>query len=267
MGNLENRQVVEFFQQHMVPLYFTFQKDGTRQNFLYTAFVIDINDHWFLVTAGHVLREIDDYVQAGYEIEKSRFIDTLPSQSTSNMANPFEYEPEDVFYADADKGMDFGVMAVRNFYRRAMEKNGVVPLNESTWGEPAGKADRYLMLGIPEELSKVSEHKIDFANMIHVVEPLEEHPKWFNKYNTPMFYGRVHLNSAVKSLSGMSGGPILALREIDGKLRYWVHAVQGSWIEPTREIAACKFRPFAQLLKESIREAEDKFGRHWTKDT
>ena len=212
VGNLENKQVVEFFQQHMVPLYFTFQKDGTRQSFLYTAFVIDINDHWFLVTAGHVLRQIDNYVQAGFEIEKSRFIDTLPSQSTSNMANPFEYEPEDVFYADTDKGMDFGVIAVRDFYRRAMEKNRVVPLNESTWSEPAGKADRYLMLGIPEELSKVSEHKIDFANMIHVVDPLEERPKWFEKYNTPMFYGRIHLNSAVKSVSGMSGGPILALR-------------------------------------------------------
>ncbi len=222
--------------------------------------MIEISDHWFLVTAGHVLRKIDNYVQAGYEIVKSRFIDTLPSQSTSNMAIPFEYEPEDVFYADADKGMDFGVMAVRDFYRRAMEKNGVVPLNESTWGEPAGKAERYLMLGVPEELCEVGEHKIDFANMIHVVEPLEERPIWFDEFSTPMFYGRVQLNSAVKSLSGMSGGPILALCEVDGKLRYWVTAVQGSWIAPTRDIAACRIRPFAELLKDSIREAEHKLG-------
>ena len=43
--------------------------------FSVSAFVISVHDIWFLVTAGHILRDLDGRLQAGRRIVQSRLMD------------------------------------------------------------------------------------------------------------------------------------------------------------------------------------------------
>ena len=56
-------EVVGFFNQHMVPIFFTFKKEEKRHSGIITAFVLSILDEWFLVTAGHCIEQIEDNVK------------------------------------------------------------------------------------------------------------------------------------------------------------------------------------------------------------
>ena len=76
-----------------------------------------------------------------------------------------------------------------------------------------------------------------------------------------MFYGKFPKNERTLSPKGMSGGPIFAVQIIDGKLRYWLHAIQSQWVSGTREIAACPIFPIANLIEDTLREVEnEKYG-------
>lgn len=59
----------------------------------------------------------------------------------------------------------------------------------------------------------------------------------------------------MENIVGMSGGPLLSFKGIEsGELKYWLCAVQSRWIKGKRLIAACLMKPFASLVKNSMRE-------------
>jgi hypothetical protein len=254
-------KAIAFFQQHLTPLYFTFQKDGHKSNGLITAFPLEVHGHWFLITAGHVLKEIEDFVKSGGEVVKCRLIDTLASDAPDKkLSLPFDYEAEVTAHFDYNKGLDFGVLPIRSIQREAMERNHVTPFNEEMWQEPEGRADYYMLLGAPSELAELDDYVAKFGSLIYQVLPLDEKPEAFPEVEGSMFYGVLRESDVVSSIKGMSGGPILALRWVDGHLRYWLHAIQSAWLPNTREIRACQVWAFAEILSDVVRETENKFG-------
>ena len=54
-------------------------------------------------------------------------------------------------------------------------------------------------------------------------------------------------------IDGMSGGPIFAIKWIDSQnIRYWVVAVQSSWLRSERILAACPILPLVNAIEQSI---------------
>ena len=53
-----SNEVLALFQRHVVPIVITHQSDQPRACVI-TAFAMSVSGHWFLVTAGHVLKELD----------------------------------------------------------------------------------------------------------------------------------------------------------------------------------------------------------------
>ena len=61
-------EIVSFFCQHLVPLEITYDIEGPVKTQVYTSFVLSIDSHWVLLTAGHCINRIDDILSCGHSI-------------------------------------------------------------------------------------------------------------------------------------------------------------------------------------------------------
>lgn len=66
------------------------------------------------------------------------------------------------------------------------------------------------------------------------------------------FYG---IGSGDIHIGGMSGGPLIGLKRVDGRMKYWTIGVQSGWRESSRVIAACPLDFFARQVSEAIDQA------------
>lgn len=82
-----------------------------------------------------------------------------------------------------------------------------------------------------------------------------ERPAIFKETCAPMFYGKVTMIQGLTDIDGMSGGPIFSFkRNESGELKYWLCAVQSSWIKKEALIEACLMPPFAKMVRDVIRQ-------------
>src|SRR5947209_2502294 len=70
-------KLVKFFHRHVVPIYFAFKKGDRRSCCLVTSFVMSVHNQWFLMTAGHCIKDIEQNLRAGYAIERCRLVDCV----------------------------------------------------------------------------------------------------------------------------------------------------------------------------------------------
>ncbi len=70
-----------------------------------------------------------------------------------------------------------------------------------------------------------------------------------------MFYGQIQLRADLKSIEGMSGGPIFGLKQQDAKqARYWPYAVQSSWWSEKRIVIGVPLPLVGTYLKDRMKE-------------
>jgi hypothetical protein len=121
----------------------------------FSGFVISIRDHWFLVTAGHILADIERMQALGERaIKKTELIDFWGPNVISTDAIPFPLKeaPQSHFRDDA-LGVDYGIIYLRPLIRANLERNGVVPVREENWKHQKNlQFETYWMLGLPSEV-------------------------------------------------------------------------------------------------------------------
>ncbi len=248
---------VEALERHLVPIHFTLNQDGREIGHIISAFVLEVRGYWFLITAGHCLREIEEFRENGVRIKNVGLMDSLPESAPHKQLVPYHYDPDEIFWCfDEGGAIDYGVLPLDD-YRSMLEKNGVIALDEQTWKATVDDADLYVLLGVVGELTKSDCNVANISRGVASIEPVENVKGVFSKADIPMFYGKFPKNERTLSPKGMSGGPIFAVQIIDGKLRYWLHAIQSQWVSGTREIAACPIFPIANLIEDTLREIEN----------
>lgn len=246
--------IAGYFNQHCAPMYMHLRKGEENHHVVFSTFIISIDDEWFMVTAGHCLSEIEKAKKAGYTIVKTRLIDFGGLDPNNFLPVPFDYDAAPSAHLGDDK-YDYGIIHISRYYRRLMESNNIVALNEETWEKQPQNAEFYFLLGVPYQLSEVTEDNIKITTTLHTVTKCETVPKEFEKTDAPTFYGEIHLEKDITDIVGMSGGPLLSFKHTEnGALRYWLCAVQSRWIPNKKLIAACLMKPFASLVKNSMRE-------------
>ncbi len=247
--------IAAYFNQHCVPLYIQFAKRNAELvNIVMSAFVLSIDDEWFLVTAGHWWRDIGDLQNSGYCIEKSRLIDYAGSQSKHFQPIPFDIESSVKMVIDKNK-YDYGIIHLRQTYRSLLESNGIKPFDESVWDKQPENPDFHFLLGIPTELTEECGNNVVIKPTFHTVKESQEAYEAFEKNDAPTFYGKIEIdNYDLSSIKGMSGGPLVSFKKTEnGGLKYWLCGVQSRWLPGKRYIAACLIKPFALAIKESLR--------------
>ncbi|MCQ3972403.1 MAG: hypothetical protein DPW09_03030 [Anaerolineae bacterium] len=244
-------ELIGFFHRHLVPIFFTFEKEKDIQNFVVTAFVLSVLDQWFLITAGHCIREIEKLTDSyGYKIVGCQLIDFLGLGATNQRPIPFVYEGSHPTCLSDNYAFDYGVMVLSGYYKKLLQANNIQALNEEVWKKQPNKVDLYMLLGIPAELVKVDPDIIEIVPTLHTIESVSQKPDGFTETDAPLFYGKIALNNDLKSIKGMSGGPIFAFsRNEQGELRYWLTALQSRWLPETHFIAACPTNLLGHFLE------------------
>jgi hypothetical protein len=249
-------RLVGYFSKHLVPILFTFEKEGQSHSAVMTTFVLSIAEQWFLITAGHCVVEVERATtECGYRIAECCLIDSIGLDARYRDPIPFAYEDSYPIPLSEDKAFDYGVIVLSSYYRQLLEKNNVQPLSEEVWKHQPTCVDFYYLLGVPGELVTVDPGQVEITTTMYRVECLDERPPGFSETDVPVFYGRIELGQGVSSIKGMSGGPIFAFyQDNQGQLRYWLVALQSRWLPHSHYIAACPTKVLGDTLEVALKE-------------
>ncbi len=122
--------------------------------FSVSAFVISVRNVWFLVTAGHILRDLDSRLRAGRQIVKSRLIDGF-SSGKSFPAIPFTLGDTPQWHV-YDDGLDYALIPLRPSFVLQLMAGGVSALGENAWTSVPDSPDAYFLLGFPKQGAEIT---------------------------------------------------------------------------------------------------------------
>jgi hypothetical protein len=247
-------ELVGFFHRHVVPVLFTFQKGADIQNIVITTFVLSVSERWFLITAGHVIRNIEELTDAhGYEITRCQLIDSLGLGAKHFVPIPYVYEESYPTCLSDDIGFDYGVLGLSQYYKELLQANNVQALDEEVWKKQPVIVDFYALLGLSAELVKFDSDTVELTPTLHPVEPVNQMPPGFTEINASLFYGRIVLGEGIRDIKGMSGGPVFAFHQNgNGELRYWLTALQSRWLPESHYIAACPTKLLGRFIEDVV---------------
>ena len=266
-GQNDNNGLLQFFCRHLVSLCFTFQKlddkNRTISEIIFDAFpgvIINIRGIFHFLTAGHILQDLDDALRKEKVIIHSSVLaDTFGPGATSPQPIPFDFLNEPKFYIDNEEdGLDFGLIMLRPYYVRLLEKHGIIAIFEKNWiYQDRLEFHRYAMLGLPEEFISAIQSGSDqnlqtlgsvSPTLISLQKPAVQ-PENIKKTKYSRFVGQLNSDIPLKSIAGMSGGPIFGFN-LNPPVRYWIVAIQSRWLKTRGITFGCPLPVLANLLTE-----------------
>jgi hypothetical protein len=260
-------QGLQYFCRHLVGLCVTYRHKTAEDHGKPDRFaacsgtLIIIEGMVCFLTAGHVLKTLDELrVSQNVEITSAVLADTFGLHRICDHPIPFDLTNARLFYIDdSDEGLDFGVIALEPYYVRLLAKNDVIALEEKNCiHQSTVSFDGYAMLGLPEEFGqeRVTEAGEGIVSpTIFRVHRLESPPEGTRPTRYPRFVGRLDRELPIKSVTGMSGGPIFGF-SLGPQIRYWIVALQSSWLPEQRIVFGCPLPVLASLLTKWARETE-----------
>lgn len=260
--NKDDPSIVNFMAQHFVPLMVRmdhYHKDGSfreENTTVLSGFVMEIDDQWYWTTAGHSLKQLDEQIAAGkLSVLGCSFVDYMGYQATKKLDYPFMYEPGcGIAVHEPTEGLDYALIPIDPLMRINFADNKVKPIEKRTWVHtPHLKFDFYKLLGIPESqvtLSPTDDEAISFTPVLASVIPIDT--KDVPRISSHQWFaGKMPAVSQIKTVVGMSGGPIFGFRKHpDGQLAYHVVALQSRWFEKTDFVMGCSLPYFMKVFRQ-----------------
>jgi hypothetical protein len=261
------RDAFHYFCRHLVCLGGTLQDldqkgndKGRLRSFTCSAFVLVIRDRWFLLTAGHCMKDIDKGLKnREFRLVNSWVISGFGPEVTAHPVAKepiyFGYEETPKGYIDKD-GLDFGLLDLGDYLRVHLEKNEVEPVREENWRVPLDlNFDWYIILGFPQEFVDAG----DLSPTMVYLQKLDFLPADVEPTEWRRFAGRLGDNFSLKSLKGMSGGPIYGFKR-NCSDRYWIPAIQSSWRKDHKIAFGCPVPLLAHLAEECLFGEQEENG-------
>lgn len=267
-SNEDYQQLLKQFGKHLVCFAGSYRVLDTEGNltgvekfYSYTGFVISTGGHWFIVTAGHVLQDLEEKSRHKQILITGRVLaDYFGTDALSTAPIPFDVldEPK-VFIDDTNLGLDVGVVYLRPYYRNLLRANNVLPAPFrreaiSDYSQFYG----FSIVGFPDEktetLASSNDPQAGGAVMpvlvpirLDVEAPTDDRP-------FPRIVGHAIDMGDLTSIEGISGGPMLGYREDGEQTLYEVVGLQSRWLKSEAKTFGCPILPFLQLLAAKQRE-------------
>jgi hypothetical protein len=218
--------------------------NGQAVAFQVSAFVVSVKGVWFLITAGHILKDIQDGVPKGQVLTDFFINDAWGPQST-NKPIPFDFKSAiKSFWQDDQIGVDYGAIRLRPNYRELLKAGKIEPFVEHTWVSPPTDIGWIFMMGFPSQFERI-EGDNHTVNCVMLPLALIPEPDEL-KVDVPRMYAALpdRLLAAIggqelTDLDGMSGGPVFGGKKVKGRMKYWLLGCQSA----TNKITIEKYRP------------------------
>lgn len=247
-------------------------KDGQpirERPFACSGFVVEIRGVWCFVTAGHVFTDIDSGVQRGeLRVLKCGFADYFSAEARVKESTPIDYHDiHKIFVNHEATGLDIGIIALRDIYRAGMEANGIRPIAVVPWiGREPPRFDDYALLGLPLDANQSVEREgprgPQIGNIVTLtlvgVDALIPTPIKYHSSVVPRFVGRLRDNGELKSVKGMSGGPLLGVNPTYGDWDYGCVAVQSGWLPESRVVLGTPMGIVVENIERLLDKSEGK---------
>jgi hypothetical protein len=222
---------------------------------VFSGFLIEIIQVWFYVTAGHILRDIRKAISQGATFDVWRLGDQTAGNRFKDTAIPFGFDIDRWGVIESEQsGLDYAVAPLQDLYCQQLHAGGAIPISKVAWGDHVTEHDQWALVGVPSEtVSYEGKTLINARVVVAPLDPVDAPPEAGPKAQN-QFYGRLKDDSArvVKDIDGMSGGPVFALKKIEGTWKYMVIGVQSAWYEKSRVVAACPFSIFGLELEKLV---------------
>jgi hypothetical protein len=255
-----NEVALRAFGRHFVTLTCMQTPPGAPEHVvLISGFIIEVSGHWFYVTAGHILRDIDQAHAAGSTFDVWRLGDQSAGGPHRQTGIPFDFVRKDwIVIRDDSVGLDYAALHLRDLYRLALESGRVVPLVKDTWGDHVTEYDQWVLVGVPAETVAHNGQSLITAKLVGIAVVEADEPEGAGSKAENQFYAKLRNGSEshLKNVEGMSGGPLFATKRQGGDLRYKVIGVQSAWYPLQRIIAVCPFSSLGLGLEEAVRQIE-----------
>lgn len=235
------------------------EKTPNEKLLLFSGFLVDVDDVWFYVTAGHILRRIRSALEGGLQFHTWRLSDRSAGNQFKNTAIPFLFEIDRwLVIEDEEVGLDYAATALHPMFRDLLAAGNVVAIEKVAWGDHVTDHDQWALVGVPSESVSYDGKTIITARIVVApLAPVDKPPEAAGSRAENQFYGRLKDDSSsiLKDVDGMSGGPIFSLKNVNGQWKYHVIGLQSSWYPSSRVIAACPFSSFGLALEDIVAEA------------
>ena len=249
-----NGRMVRFFMRHTVAVSLSYKlPDGSRRATAFIAIVIAVEGCWFLLTAGHILKEVYRDLPKCSDVRCVLF--DAWGQGTERTPAPFDIMNATHFEIDED-GADVGLMLLPEMHRRLLEANKVQAFAERDCCSPSGEINGYAVVGLPDELITGTDGAgpLGIEPALIPADRIPPPPEIEKKFAS--FYGKIPdsvfdatVGKGLDSIKGFSGGPILGFRREGEDIRYFLVAVQSAW----RKILRITYGPLALEILSGLR--------------
>ena len=258
MADEEQRgRIISFFFQHIVPIYFCFEKKDKIHEFFLTSFVFSVCDYWFLITAGHCFRQIkEEKIEKGWILSSCSLHDCLGINARFKEPIPFPFDINKAFYFpeinNDDYSFYYGIYPLSSYFKGLFLSNNIKSLNEEVWKKQPKHIDESALIGLPSELQKFDQGVVIGSSLIFA-DIVEDKPNEFRNDSLPQIYAKIQMDDGIHSIEGMSGGPLFGFRKYDnGEMRYWLLGLQSRWLPESHFIAVCPTKYIGLLLESYI---------------
>jgi hypothetical protein len=232
-----------------VPLDHDGKDSGRDQSFFFSGFMVSYLGRWFYLTAGHALDDFNTLlIERRIRLRQCSFMDYFGKEAKHTNSPPVDLVSlPKAIVDDYGEGLDFAVVGLPQLYGRMMEQNGVRPFAMDGWRQ--GKAlifSDYGVLGLPDEkmdkkwrIGAKGETIIGGVQVVLMLGKRVEASPASNMPHPRVPWLAIELRDQgeIKSMVGMSGGPIIGIIQEPGRnTRYTAIGIQ-AWWDKERKIA------------------------------
>ena len=152
MGSLSER-FLKKIGRHFVTLSCVQRLAGIEEEkvFVFSGFLVEVSGVWFYVTAGHIMRAVQESLKRNDEFDVWR-LDDQTAGNKFRAAIPYAFDINK-WHIMEDKGLgfDYAVIQMDMIYRKQLEAGGAAPIRKSAWGNHLSKYDQWALVGIPSD--------------------------------------------------------------------------------------------------------------------
>jgi hypothetical protein len=252
-----SRQFLHQAARHFV--YLTFRDGGTGELLYASCFVVEIDGHWFLITAGHVIEDIKTRIAQGGVLRDFYLQDKQAGHSYPfGIPFPFDIDAWIIIDSANSDGCDYAGTLLSSLIVANLYSGGVKPLHEDFWADrPFQRFKHWLLLGVPLESHGKHDDGQHYLKLTLIPLTPSNAPRNADSVSNNREFAKLLHNPEkdqvyIDDVQGMSGGPIFGVNIDGATLSYRLIGVQSSWYRQSRIISFCAVQEFLVGIKNAL---------------